>query len=101
MFDVGFSEMLLLGLIALLVFGPERLPKVAREVGLWVRKIRAMASSVKQEINHELQLQELKDAMDKQKKEMDRMQQAVRNASIAPPEKPDPPESKPSESVHE
>ena len=73
MFDVGFSELLLVGLIALLVFGPERLPRVAREAGLWIKKARNMASSVKQEIDHELQMQELKETMDKQKREMERM----------------------------
>lgn len=73
MFDVGFSEMLLVGLIALLVFGPERLPKVAREAALWLKKVRAMASSVKYEIDREMQLQDMKEAMDKQKREMERM----------------------------
>jgi len=73
MFDVGFSEMLLVALIALLVFGPERLPKVAREAALWIKKVRAMASSVKQEIDREMQLQDMKEAMDKQKREMERM----------------------------
>jgi sec-independent protein translocase protein TatB len=67
MFDVGFSELVLVGLVALLVFGPERLPKVAREVGAWVRKARALASSVKQEIDHELELQELKQSLLEQK----------------------------------
>ena len=73
MFDVGFSEMLMVGLIALLVFGPERLPKVAREAGLWIKKARSMASSVKQEIDREMQLQELKETLDKQKRDMDRI----------------------------
>ena len=73
MFDVGFSEMLMVGLVALLVFGPERLPKVAKEAALWIKKARSMVSSVKQEIDRELQLQELKDSMDKQKREMERM----------------------------
>ena len=72
MFDVGFSEMVLVGLIALLVFGPERLPRVAKEAALWIRKARSMASSVKQEIDRELQLQDLKESMDKQKREMER-----------------------------
>jgi sec-independent protein translocase protein TatB len=61
------------GLIALLVFGPERLPKVAREAAFWIKKLRGMASSVKQEIDREMQLQDLKEAMDKQKREMERM----------------------------
>lgn len=101
MFDVGFSEMLLVGLIALLVFGPERLPKVARQLGLWVKKARAMASSVKQEIDHELQLQELKETLDKQKRDMDRIMLADRltlNSSTEPKPKA---ENPPQEGSHE
>jgi sec-independent protein translocase protein TatB len=84
MFDVGFSEMLLVGLIALLVFGPERLPKVARQAALWVKKARAMASSVKQEIDRELQLQELKETLDQQKRQMDQIM-LVDKLSLSPP----------------
>ena len=73
MFDVGFSEMLMVGLIALLVFGPERLPKVAREAAFWIKKARAMASSVKQEIDREMQLQDMKEALDRQKREMEQL----------------------------
>lgn len=84
MFDVGFSEMLLVGLIALLVFGPERLPKVAREAALWIKKARAVASSLKQEIDREMQLQEMKEAMDKQKREMERLLLADKTAEPRP-----------------
>lgn len=65
--------MLLIGLVALLVFGPERLPRVAREAALWIRKARDMASSVKAEVDRELQLQDLRDGMAKQKREMERL----------------------------
>ena len=41
MFDVGFSELVLIALVALVVLGPERLPKAARLAGLWVRRARA------------------------------------------------------------
>ena len=60
MFEIGFWELILVGLVALLVFGPERLPRVARETALWLRRARTMLSSVKAEIDQELQLQELK-----------------------------------------
>lgn len=86
MFDVGFSEMLLVGLIALLVFGPERLPKVARQAAMWVKKARAMASSVKQEIDRELQLQELKETLDQQKRQME---QIMLVDKLNPPPAPD------------
>ena len=103
MFDVGFSEMLLVGLIALLVFGPERLPKVARQAAMWVKKARAMASSVKQEIDRELQLQELKETLDKQKRQMDQIMLADK-LSLAPPpasEAKPKPEANPQEGSHE
>lgn len=99
MFDVGFSEMLLVGLIALLVFGPERLPKVAREAGLWVSKLRNMAHSVKQEIDREMQLQELKESMDKQKREMERMLLMDKTIRPATPANEEP--TKPEEGAHE
>ena len=50
MFDVGFSELLIIAVVALLVLGPERLPKAARFAGLWVRKARAQWYSVKSEL---------------------------------------------------
>ncbi|RTZ72908.1 MAG: twin-arginine translocase subunit TatB [Gammaproteobacteria bacterium] len=60
MFDVGFFELLLLGVVALLVIGPERLPKVARTAGLWLGKGRRMLQSVKADIEQELRADELK-----------------------------------------
>lgn len=60
MFDIGFSELLLIAVVALVVLGPERLPKAARFAGLWVRRARAQWDSVKQELERELQAEELK-----------------------------------------
>ncbi len=59
MFDVGISELLLIGLVALVVLGPERLPKAARFAGLWVRRARAQWYSVKGELERELAAEEL------------------------------------------
>lgn len=50
MFDFSFSEMMLAGVVALIVLGPERLPKVARFVGEWVGKIQRMSANVKNEL---------------------------------------------------
>lgn len=66
MFDVGFSEMVLIGIVALLVLGPERLPKVARAAGLWAGRARRFLSSVKADIDRELKAEELKQIMQKQ-----------------------------------
>ncbi len=60
MFDVGFSELLIIAVVALLVLGPERLPKAARFAGLWVRKARAQWYSVKAELERELAQEEMK-----------------------------------------
>jgi sec-independent protein translocase protein TatB len=60
MFDIGFSELVMIGLVSLLVIGPERLPKVARLAGFWIGKTRAMVASVKSEIKQELQAEELR-----------------------------------------
>jgi sec-independent protein translocase protein TatB len=60
MFDVGFSELLVIAVVALLVLGPERLPKAARFAGLWVRRARAQWSSVKAEFERDLADEDLK-----------------------------------------
>lgn len=60
MFDIGFSELLLIAVVALVVLGPERLPKAARLTGLWVRKARAQWHAVKAELENELADEELR-----------------------------------------
>jgi len=60
MFDIGFFEIALIGIVALLVIGPERLPGVARTAGLWVGKMRGFVASVKTDIDQELKADELK-----------------------------------------
>ena len=65
MFDVGFWELVFIAIIALLVVGPERLPKIARTAGLWLGKMRGFVSSVKRDIDHELAAEELKATLEK------------------------------------
>ena len=60
MFDVGFWELCLIGLVSLLVIGPEKLPKAARVAGFWVGKTRNIVASVKAEIKEELQAEEMR-----------------------------------------
>jgi len=60
MFDISFFELLMIAIVALLVLGPERLPKAARFAGLWVRRARAQWYSVKSELENELAADELK-----------------------------------------
>jgi sec-independent protein translocase protein TatB len=60
MFDFSFSELALIGAVALVVLGPERLPKVARTVGEWAGKAQRYVSQVKADINREMEVAELK-----------------------------------------
>jgi sec-independent protein translocase protein TatB len=60
MFDIGFWELCLVGLVSLLVIGPEKLPKAARVVGFWVGKAQNMVASVKMEIKEELRAEEMR-----------------------------------------
>jgi sec-independent protein translocase protein TatB len=66
MFDIGFTEIIFIMVIALLVVGPERLPRIARAAGLWVGKLRGFVSSVKADIDKELATEELKKVLHKQ-----------------------------------
>jgi sec-independent protein translocase protein TatB len=60
MFDIGFSELLIVAVVALLVLGPEKLPTAVRALGLWVGKFRRTVSSIQSEISEELRLDELR-----------------------------------------
>ena len=66
MFDIGFSELLLFGVIALIVLGPEKLPQAARTVGQWYAKIRRTVSTLQSEIEAELDLAETRQQMQKE-----------------------------------
>ena len=60
MFDIGFSELVVIGVVALIVIGPERLPAVARTAGTLLGRLRRYANDVKAEVNRELQLDEVR-----------------------------------------
>jgi sec-independent protein translocase protein TatB len=60
MFDIGFSELFIVAVIALLVLGPERLPGAVRKIGLIVGKVRAGWNGIQDELNKELEADELK-----------------------------------------
>ena len=70
MFDIGFSELLVIGVVALIVIGPEKLPRVARTVGHLAGRLQRYVSDVKADINREIELEELR-------KMRDSMQQAA------------------------
>ena len=60
MFDIGFSELMVIGIVALIVIGPERLPKVARTLGHLLERAQRYVNDVKSDINRKIQLDELK-----------------------------------------
>lgn len=95
MFDIGFWELCLVGLISLLVIGPERLPKAARIAGYWVGKTRGMVASVKAEIKDELQAEEMRQILKEQaelesfhtlKQETEEVLDEINSAGKTPPE---------------
>jgi Tat protein translocase TatB subunit len=67
MLDFGFSEILLTSAIALVVLGPERLPKVARQVGNWMGRARAMARQLSEQLEREVNAEELLKGQNKAK----------------------------------
>lgn len=60
MFDIGFSELMVIGVVALIVIGPEKLPKVARTVGAMIGRMQRYVNDVKADINREIELDELR-----------------------------------------
>ncbi|CAK0744127.1 Sec-independent protein translocase protein TatB [Gammaproteobacteria bacterium] len=66
MFEIGFWELVMVGVVALIVVGPERLPGLARTAGLWLGKARYFVSSVKAEIDREIKAEELKRLLEEQ-----------------------------------
>jgi sec-independent protein translocase protein TatB len=61
MFDISFTEMLIVAVAALVVIGPERLPRVARQAGQWVTKMRRYVDDVKSDFNRQIELSELRE----------------------------------------
>jgi len=67
-FDIGFSELILVMIVGLVVLGPERLPVAVKTVAGWIRAMRSLAASVQNELTQELKLQELQDSIKKVEK---------------------------------
>ncbi|MEM7377710.1 MAG: Sec-independent protein translocase protein TatB [Pseudomonadota bacterium] len=66
MFDIGFVEIMLIGIVSMLVVGPERLPEVARNVGRWVGKVRRYVANVRRDFESELNNSDLRDLLGEQ-----------------------------------
>lgn len=79
MFDIGFSELMVIGIVALLVLGPERLPKVARTTGHLLGRLQRYVSDVKSDISREMQLDELKKLQEEARKSAMEFESTVRS----------------------
>ncbi len=77
MFDISFWELAVIGVVALVVIGPEKLPGIARTAGVWLGKAQRMVASVKADINRELQTDELKKLLTEQKAEMQELRKVI------------------------
>lgn len=77
MFDVGFWELLLIALLGLVVLGPERLPRAAREVGIWAGRARRLAADFRDQMESELDASELRRELQRERDELKRMQAQI------------------------
>jgi len=77
MFDIGFWELAMIGLVALVVIGPERLPRLAYLAGKWVGKGRRILSNVKAEIDREIKAEELKAILEEQQRQMNPLHEII------------------------
>lgn len=71
MLDIGFLELLLVGVVGLLVLGPERLPRAARTAGLWIGRIKRSVSGIQREITSQLEAEELRQKLKEQQSKLD------------------------------
>lgn len=81
MFDIGFLEMMTIGIVALLVIGPERLPAVAAKIGGYVGKAQRFVRGVRSDISRELETGDLKKLLGDQKDQIDELRQMVSTAT--------------------
>jgi len=88
MFDVGFMELVLISVIGLLVLGPQRLPKVAAQIGKWVGRARRTATQLRRQLEREIELSELEELREKRTPPS-----AAPAEPVAPTKAPEPPAS--------
>src|SRR5690554_7429368 len=79
MFDIGFAELVFIAVVALIVLGPERLPRAARFAGLWVRRARSQWHSVRSEFEREMAADELKRSLQEAKDAVRGTEEAIRD----------------------
>ena len=113
MFDIGFSELLVIGVVALIVIGPEKLPRMARTIGHLAGRLQRYVADVKADINREIEIEELRKMRDSMQKSATEMESSVssqlsktadelnQSVDTAGADKPADPAQKPAEAVHE
>ena len=91
MFDVGFWELTIIAVVGLIVIGPDKLPGVARKVGMWVGRTRRFVTQVKGDIDRELKQEELRKALERDAG-LDELKQIMNtdNFTLEDEEKPEP-----------
>jgi sec-independent protein translocase protein TatB len=77
MFDIGFSELMVIGVVALVVIGPEKLPRMARTIGHLAGRLQRYVSDVKADINREIELDELRKMRDSMQQSASEMESSV------------------------
>ncbi|TWC41452.1 sec-independent protein translocase protein TatB [Pseudomonas sp. SJZ079] len=95
MFDIGFTELLLVALVALVVLGPERLPGAVRTAGLWIGRIKRSFNSIKAEVEREIGADEIRRQLHNEhilelEREMNAMKQDILAPGTTPPLSPEP-----------
>jgi sec-independent protein translocase protein TatB len=85
MFDIGFAELLIIGVVALFVIGPERLPEAVRTASIWLNRIRRGFNEIKQEVQQELHndsvMQELRKAGESLREDTESIGSDLKNAA--------------------
>ncbi|MCP4494169.1 MAG: twin-arginine translocase subunit TatB [Gammaproteobacteria bacterium] len=77
MFDMGFTELIVISIVGLIILGPERLPKVARMAGKYFGKLRRFMSNVKADVESELRADELREILNQQSEELQSLKDVV------------------------
>jgi len=85
MFDIGFTELLLVAIVALLVLGPERLPQALRTLGLWIGRMRRSFNAVRDEIEREIGMDDIRRQLHNEAvmEELRRIEQGVKSTATA------------------
>ncbi|MDO8415867.1 MAG: Sec-independent protein translocase protein TatB [Agitococcus sp.] len=79
MFDVGFSELILLAIVALVVLGPEKLPHAARMAGAWLGRIKRTMTNIQMEIEKEVSAQEMRDRINQEIERLKALSDPINN----------------------